>query len=64
MKVFSYIIIIIAVFLIAFNITHINFNNPLDKESTIALIGVVAGLCAILLMFILRISKKIEQKNK
>jgi uncharacterized integral membrane protein len=62
MKVLTIVFSIIALGLIIFNFTQINFNNPFEGQSMIAIITIVACLCAILLMWILRISKKIEQK--
>jgi len=64
MKIFSYIVFIIAIVLIVFNATKINFSKPFEGESSIALIGVVAGLCAIVLMLIFKASKAIEEKTK
>ena len=64
MKTLSYFLIAISVVLIVFNLTQVNYNNPLDENSSIALIGVVSGFCAIILLLILRISKKIEEKSK
>lgn len=64
MKIFSYIVIILALGLIGFNLTKVNFNQPLEEGSNVALIGIVAGLCAIALMLIFRISKAIEEKTK
>jgi ABC-type maltose transport system permease subunit len=66
MKVFTYILTVIAILLIAYNITRINFDSPFEGESSVALITILAGLCAIVLLAILRVSKKIEQtvKNK
>lgn len=64
MKVLTIVISLIAVVLIAFNITQVNFNTPFEGQSTVALITIVASLCVILMMFILRVSKRIEQKVK
>ncbi len=64
MKIFSYIVFAIATILIIFNLTKINFSQPFEGDSSIALIGVVAGLCAIVLMLIFNISKTIDQKTK
>lgn len=64
MKVFSYILTVIAVLLIGYNTTQINFEAPFEDESVVALITIFAGLCAIILLAILRISKKIEQTVK
>lgn len=64
MKIFIYIIIVIACILLGYNVTKIDWGNPLQGDSTVALIGVVACACAILLLVILLMAKKIEQKSK
>lgn len=64
MKIFSIIVIILAVILIAFNLTKVDFNSPFEGNSSVALIGIVSGFCAIILMSIYLISKKIENKTK
>lgn len=64
MKIFTIIICLIAIALIAFNVTQVNFNTPFQGESIVALITIVASLCVILMMAILIISKRIEQKVK
>lgn len=51
-----------ALALIAYNVTIIDFETPFAGKSTIALIGIVASLCAILLLLIFRTSKKIQLK--
>ncbi len=64
MKIFTSIFSIVAVGLIIYNLTKINWNAPLEGESTVALITIFAALCAIVLLQILRISKKIEKQSK
>ncbi len=64
MKIFTLILSIIAVTLIIYNATKIDFSAPFEGESVIAIITIVAALCAILLLQILRVSKKIEKKVK
>ncbi len=64
MKYITIIISIIALGLMIFNFTKVNFDAPFKDDSIIALITIVASLCVILMMFILRISKRIEQKVK
>lgn len=61
MKIFTYILTGIAIILIGYNITQVNFDAPFEDESLVALITVFAGLCAIILLAILRVSKKIER---
>lgn len=61
MKIFTYILTVIAILLIGYNATQINFDAPFEGESMVALITILAGLCAIILLAILRVSKKVEQ---
>lgn len=64
MKIFITILSIIGVILIGYNFTKVDLENPFVGDSIIAIITIVAALCAILLLQILRLSKKIEQKTK
>ena len=64
MKIFMYLLVLISAVLVVYNLTQINFEDPLGKDSIVALITVVAGLCTILIVAILRISKKIEDTLK
>ncbi len=64
MKYFIVIFSIIAVLLIGYNVTLIDFKAPFNGQSTVALITILASLCALLLLQILRVSKKIETKIK
>ena len=64
MKVFIYIIMLIALALIVFNSTKIDWSDPFAGDSTVALIGIVASACVILLMIILLISKNIAKRKK
>lgn len=61
-RTFSIILIVIAIALIAYNTTHIDFANPFQGNSTIALIGILAPLCAIVLILIYTLSKKVEKE--
>ena len=64
MKIFIHILTLLAVALIIFNTTQLNLDALLEGQSLIALITIIASLCAIMLLQILRISKKIEAKSK
>lgn len=64
MKITIIILHIIALSLIIYNITNVDFNNLFAKESVIALITILASLCAILLLQILRVSKRIKKHAK
>ena len=64
MKIFIYIIMALALLLLGYNVTKINWTYPLQGDSSVALIGVLACACGILLLIILLLSKKIENKTK
>jgi len=61
-KTLTYILIIFGIALIAYNVTLVNFENPLEGNSIIAIIGIIASLCAIALLLIYITSKKIQKK--
>lgn len=61
-KILSSIIIVLALGLIAYNSTLINLETPFVGDSLVALIGVFASLCAIILILIYNTSKKIQNK--
>ena len=56
------ILVILALALIVYNATLIDYQQPLEGKSVIALIGIVAALCAIVLLLIYLTPKKIEKK--
>lgn len=62
MKIFTNVLVLLAVSLLVFNITLIDFQNPFKGDSVIALVGVVASFCAVLILLIFRMSKKIVEK--
>jgi len=64
MKTFTNILLLIAITLIVVNIFLIDYNKPFEGNSVVALIGVVASFCAVLILLIFKMSKKIEQKLK
>ena len=64
MKIFTLILTVIAIALIIFNTGELNFDALFEGESQTALITIIASLCSILLLQILRISKKIEKLSK
>lgn len=64
MKILSIILGVIALGLIIFNLTVIDFNAPFDGNNKVAVITILASLCVMLMMGILYISKRIEQKVK
>ena len=64
MKIFIYTLLAIAIGLIAFNITMLDFDNLLEGDSLVALIGIIASLCAICILVIFGISKNIDEKSR
>ena len=64
MRILTYLLSVLALGIIAFNVTKINFDAPFEKESYTAIITALAGGCAILLFRIWRIVKKIDRTVK
>ena len=64
MKIFSIIAQLIAAGLIIFNATHVNLNAPFKNQSLVALITIMACAIVIVLLQILRLSKRIEKERK
>jgi len=64
MKIFTSILIFLAIALIIFNITLLDFGNLLKGDSLVGLIGIVASFCAVFILLIFRMSKIIEEKTK
>lgn len=64
MKIFIYILMVLSLGLIVYNATMLDFDHLLEGDSSVAAISILAGLCAILMLGILLISKKIASKTK
>ncbi|MDP2687222.1 MAG: hypothetical protein Q8O62_08375 [Aequorivita sp.] len=64
MKYFIYILIAGAAALVIYNTTQLDFNDLLEGDSSIAAVSILAGLCAILALGILLVSKRIASKVK
>ena len=64
MKNFTSILVVLAIALIGFNITLLDFKKPFEGDSVVALIGIVASVCAVLILLIFRMSKIITEKTK
>ena len=64
MKIFTSILVVLAIALIGFNVTLLDFKKPLEGDSVVALIGIVASFCAVLILLIFRTSKIITEKTK
>ncbi|MGM1056041.1 MAG: hypothetical protein ACQEWG_09165 [Bacteroidota bacterium] len=64
MKIFIYILILLSIGVIAYNFTILDFEDMLAKESSIALIGILAAAIVIVLLGILLTSKAIDKKHR
>tara|TARA_B100001059_G_scaffold42834_2_gene34703 strand:+ start:15407 stop:15604 length:198 start_codon:yes stop_codon:yes gene_type:complete len=64
MKLFMRILMVLSLGMVIFNVTQVNWEDPLSVKSSIAVIGIMAALCAFLLILLLMISKKISKKIK
>lgn len=62
MKYLIYVLMAIAAALMVFNITKLDFQYLFESQNMVPLIGVLAPLVVIVLLAILLISKKIEDK--
>ena len=63
-KILTIVLIVLALALVIYNATLVNIDSPFEGNSTIALIGIVASLSAIVLLLIFMVSKKIQDKVK
>ncbi|MFV8368507.1 hypothetical protein [Flavobacterium sp. LB2R40] len=63
MKIFTNILVFLAIALILFNVTLLDFRNPFQGESVVAFIGIAASFCAVMILLIFKISKRIEEKT-
>jgi hypothetical protein len=62
MKIFTSILVALALGLIIFNITLVDFKHPFEGNSMIAFIGIAASICAVLILLIFKMSKNITEK--
>ena len=64
MKIFTTVLILFALVLIVFNITLLDFYNIFEGDSLVGLIGIMASICAVLILVIFRLSKLIQDKTR
>ncbi|MBQ4805467.1 hypothetical protein J8L88_21575 [Aquimarina sp. MMG015] len=64
MKYFIYALIVIAISLIIYNATVLDFSNILQGDSKTALISILGSACVVVLLTILLVSRAIQQKHK
>lgn len=61
-KTFTLVLIVIALALAVYNVTLLNFEALLTGDSLVACIGILASLCAVVLLLIYHTSKRIADK--
>lgn len=64
MKIFRIALMVIGFALIVYNATKLDFDNLFEGDSQVALIGILAAACAIILVLILNASLAIKSKSK
>ena len=64
MKTFTYIVFALAIVFIGVNASMLDFSNLFEGQSLIAIIGILATMCAIVLLLIFNMSKSIDNKLK
>jgi hypothetical protein len=64
MKIFTSILVVIALALIVFNVTLLDFDHLFEGNSMVALIGIAASFCAVCILLIFRMSKMIVERTK
>lgn len=64
MKYMTYIVIAVAIALIIVNLMKLDPDNLFQGDSVVALICIIAILCAVILLLIFNTSKAIDNKNK
>ena len=61
-KTLLVVLIVLALGLAAFNVTLLDFDAPFQGDSFIACIGIVASLCAVVVLLIFAVSRRIAEK--
>ncbi|AEW86860.1 hypothetical protein B0A78_05985 [Flavobacterium columnare NBRC 100251 = ATCC 23463] len=64
MKIFTYIVLVLGIVLIGVNVSMLNLEDLFNGDSLVALIGILAVLCAIVILLIFNLSKSIENQLK
>jgi hypothetical protein len=57
-------LMVVSGFLVVFNLSQIDWNQPLIGDSSIAVIGVLASASAFVLLLILSLARKIAKQIK
>jgi len=62
MKILMKIFMVLSLGMVFFNITQVDWEDPLAEQSSVAVIGIMSALCAFLLLLLLFLSKRISKK--
>tara|TARA_B100001287_G_C22534195_1_gene458873 strand:- start:584 stop:781 length:198 start_codon:yes stop_codon:yes gene_type:complete len=62
MKYLIKVLMFLSIGMVIFNATQVNWKDPFTQKSSIAVIGIMAALCAFLLLLLLILSKKVSKK--
>ena len=64
MKKLEKFLLFLTILLVVFNLTQLNIYDFLEDENKIALICFILSLCALLLILILMLSRRIRDRNE
>jgi len=64
MKKLEKFLLFLTILLVVFNLTQLHIYNFLEDENKIALICFILSLCALLLILILMLSRRIRDRNE
>lgn len=64
MRIFTYFLIFLAVVMIVFNLTQLDYSDIASEKNKIGAIGIAASFCAVLILIIFRLSKLIQEKTR
>ena len=64
MKKLEKFLLFLTILLVVFNLTQLNIYNFLEDENKIALICFILSLCALLLILILMLSRRLRDRNE
>lgn len=62
MNTFINILIVFALLILGINIYQINFSDFTNSSNNVAFIGIITSICAVLILLILKNSKKVVEK--
>ncbi len=63
MNIIEKIILFLTILVVMFNLTQINVFNFFEEENKISLISFILSMCALILILLIWVSKKIRDKK-